>query len=163
MRKFSYLFAIMVLMLLIAAGCGSKKEDAAEPASTNTDEPKEQVTTEKEEDAAEQKEEEKPADLSSGLEEVSISLQELQGNVDTVPQNADQLQTTGKKVEEKWDAIEEQVEEKYPDDYKNIEDSLYPLIDETKKDKPDAEKMKPLITDTVEKINAFKEKVSSGS
>ncbi|OCA80877.1 hypothetical protein [Pseudobacillus wudalianchiensis] len=161
MRKFSYLFIMMIFMLLLAAGCGSKKE--AEPASTNTDEPKQQVTSEGEKEAAEEKEEEKPADLSSGLEEVSIALQELQGNVDTVPQNADQLKTTGKKVEEKWDAIEEQVEEKYPDDYKNIEDSLYPLIDETKKDKPDAEKMTPLIKDTLEKINAFKGKVSSAS
>lgn len=158
MRKFIYLLAVMTIMLLIAAGCGSKKEEAAEPASTNTDEPKEQVTTKEEEEEAKEKEKEKPADLPSGLEEVSISLKELQGNVDTVPQNAEQLQTTGKKVEEKWDDIEEQVEENYPDDYKNIEDSLYPLIDETKKDKPDAEKMKPLIKETVEKSTLLKKR-----
>ncbi|KAB7704732.1 hypothetical protein F9802_16270 [Bacillus aerolatus] len=159
MRKFSYLFAVMVVMLLIVAGCGANEEEASPP---NTEQPEEQVTTEGEEEAAKQ-EEEKPADLSSGLDEVSTSLKDLQSNIETVPQDADQLKTAGKDVEEKWDAIEEQIEEQHPEDYKNIEESLYPLIDETKKDEPDVEKMKPLLTDTMKKIDAFKEKVSSGS
>ncbi|KZN98501.1 hypothetical protein [Pseudobacillus badius] len=155
-----YLLAVMTVMLLTAAGCGSKKDEAAEPASTSTDTAKEPVITE---EAGEQEEKEKPVDLSGGLEEVSIALEELQSAIDTAPQNAAQLQASGKKAEEKWDAIEEQVEEAHPEDYKNIEESLYPLIDETKKDQPDAEKIKPLLTKTIEKLNAFQEKTASNS
>ncbi|MFK2826241.1 hypothetical protein QYG89_11250 [Bacillus sp. B190/17] len=155
MRKLSFFLVVMAFMLVVAAGCGSKNADQT---STNTEQTKEQVVTKEETDT-----EEPTVDLPTGLDDVSASLKQLQTNVETAPDKVDQLKIAGEDVDDKWDAIEDQIEANYPDDYKNIEDSLYPLIDETEKAQPDAEKMKTLITDTTKKINDFKEKVSSGS
>jgi iron uptake system EfeUOB component EfeO/EfeM len=63
-------------------------------------------------------------------------------------------------IEEKWDKIEKQVEEKYPEDYEDIEKSLYPLIAEAKKDTPDSEKLKTLTEETKNKLNQFHEKIN---
>lgn len=145
-------------MLLMTAGCSSNVNDekANEEQTELTEQPEKQTVEEA-------TSEDMPAFLSSGSEEVIISLLELKANIETESENTEQIQTTGKDLEESWDSIEKQVEEQHPVEYKNIEESLYPLIAEIKKDQSDVEKIKQLTNDTTEKMRAFKEKIASAS
>ncbi|MET1178581.1 hypothetical protein ABG775_11575 [Peribacillus simplex] len=158
MKKFSCFLVVMIFMLLMTAGCSSNVNDekANEEQTELTEQPEKQTVEEA-------TSEDMPAFLSSGSEEVIISLLELKANIETESENTEQIQTTGKDLEESWDSIEKQVEEQHPVDYKNIEESLYPLIAEIKKDQSDVEKIKQLTNDTTEKMRAFKEKIASAS
>lgn len=88
--------------------------------------------------------EEHARDLPAKIENVQntlVALKAAEGNED--------LQQTGKSLEEQ-----------YPEDYAAIEESLYPLIAEAKKDSPDAAKLAPLIQKSNEKLNVLLEKAS---
>ncbi|MGW8428559.1 hypothetical protein ACWGJQ_24405 [Peribacillus simplex] len=164
MKKFSCFLVVMIFMLLMTAGCSSnvndEKANEEQTELTKAGADREQPEKQTVEEATS---EDMPAILSSGSEEVIISLLELKANIETESENTEQIQTTGKDLEESWDSIEKQVEEQHPVDYKNIEESLYPLINEIKKDQSDVEKIKQLTNDTTEKMKAFKEKIASAS
>ncbi|MFE5430715.1 hypothetical protein [Peribacillus simplex] len=164
MKKFSCFLVVMIFMLLMTAGCSSnvndEKANEEQTELTKAGADREQSEKQTVEEATS---EDMPAILSSGSEEVIISLLELKANIETESENTEQIQTTGKDLEESWDSIEKQVEEQHPVDYKNIEESLYPLINEIKKDQSDVEKIKQLTNDTTEKMKAFKEKIASAS
>ncbi|MFF2857324.1 hypothetical protein [Peribacillus sp. NPDC058002] len=164
MKKFSCFLVVMIFMLLMAAGCSSNVNDekANEEQTELTEAGADREQPEKQ-TVEEATSEDMPAFLSSGSEEVIISLLELKANIETESENTEQIQTTGKDLEESWDSIEKQVEEQHPVDYKNIEESLYPLINEIKKDQSDVVKIKQLTNDTTEKMKAFQEKVASAS
>ncbi len=98
--------------------------------------------------------------LTEGVDIVVAAIEEMKGAVKLDPKNTGKLNQLGKKLDEKWDLIEERVEEKYPKDYKNIEDSLYPLIAEAKKKSPSANTLNKLIPETTDKLIQFKEKIT---
>jgi hypothetical protein len=64
----------------------------------------------------------------------------------------------GKKMAEKWDSVEKEVEKRYPDDYKKIEESLYPLIAEAGKQQLDVSKIKALNIQVRQKLEKFLDK-----
>ncbi|TCP21068.1 putative lipoprotein with Yx(FWY)xxD motif [Scopulibacillus darangshiensis] len=104
---------------------------------------------------------ENATDLASGTDTVLADTANLKKTVEQSSKDTASINNAGKKLGEDWDAIEKKVEEKYPKDYENIEDSLYPLLAEAAKEQPDEDKMKKLIADVTNKLNSFKEKVSS--
>ncbi|OLN21768.1 hypothetical protein BTO30_12985 [Domibacillus antri] len=142
MKKFYYMTAAMTLTVLMAAGCGV--DESEQPVRDNQTDPTE----------------EEWRDMPNALDNVLGTLQELKANAET-PDEGEKIQSTGKQLEEHWDVIESQIEEQYPDDYENIEKSLYPLINETKKAQPDREKIKSLIDDTTAKLTDFLEKAET--
>ncbi|WP_338752757.1 hypothetical protein [Bacillus sp. FJAT-52991] len=142
MKKFNYVSAILVAMMMVT-GCNF---------TNNNDSSKKTMETSK-----------KMPDLTSGIDKVQTSLNDLGTVVDQSPNGTEKIQAIGEHLEENWDTIEKQVEEVYPTDYRNIEESLYPLINEAKKDQPNRQKMKPLITDTKKKITEFKEKLKTST
>ncbi|QSS99373.1 hypothetical protein IMZ31_14990 [Pontibacillus sp. ALD_SL1] len=84
------------------------------------------------------------------LAEIEMLQKAMQGNGDLIKVNE-----AGKKIDEAWDLIEEQVEEKNPEYYKNIEESLYPLIGEAQKPSPDMKKIEKLISETTQKLKDY--------
>lgn len=66
----------------------------------------------------------------------------------------------GKQINEKWDAIEKDIEASHPAEYKTIEQSLYPLIIRAEKEKIDINKMKSLTTKTKKDLNQLLTKLS---
>lgn len=99
--------------------------------------------------------------MDKGIEEVLTSLQELKDTAESSPDDTEKLNSKGKTLSENWEPIEKNVEERNPGAYENIEKSLYPLISEAQKEKPDNNKVKQLIDETTEKLNQFKDKISS--
>ncbi len=139
MKKFYSVSASFALMVLIAAGCGTNESE--QPVRDNqTDTIEEHART-----------------MPNKLDNVVGTLKELKASIED-PDNVGEIQQAGKVLEEHWDLVEKEIEEQYPDDYENIEKSLYPLIAEAKKDKPDVEKMKTLIDETNGKLTELLEK-----
>ncbi|XXM71067.1 hypothetical protein ACQ0QQ_15305 [Lysinibacillus sphaericus] len=153
--KFITPFSSLLIAGLLLGGCGGN-DNAEEVKEVTPDE--EEATT----GAGDEKmNDENTMNLTAGVEDTASSLEELSMTLTDTPDDAKKLNEHGSKVEEKWDQIEKQVEENYPDDYENIEKSLYPLIEEAKKDTPDAENLKNLTEDTMDKMNEFHEKVKN--
>ncbi|KGX89938.1 hypothetical protein [Pontibacillus marinus] len=98
--------------------------------------------------------------LTEGVDIVAATIEEMKGAIKLDPKNTEKLNQLGKKLDENWDLIEERVEETYPKDYKNIEDSLYPLIAESKKKSPNVSTLNKLIPETTDKLIQFKEKIT---
>lgn len=142
MRKLIYFLIIVSLLTVTACSSGNDEQE-----ETN----KKQAGNKATETANILSE-----DLTNELDQVLSSLEELKN----VPaDNTEKIQKAGKELEENWDRIEKQIEENYPKDYTNIENSLYPLIDEAKKDMPNKEKISKLVDDTTQKIKTFKQKI----
>ncbi|QWC24752.1 hypothetical protein KJK41_10780 [Bacillus haikouensis] len=153
--KIINLFSSLLIVGLLLGGCGG---------NDNAEEVKE-IAPDKEEATPgagdEKTNDDNTKNLTAGVEDTKGSLEELSMTLTNTPEEAKKLNEQGSKVEEKWDQIEKQVEDNYPDDYENIEKSLYPLIEEAKKDTPDAENLKNLTEDTMNKMNEFLEKVKN--
>ncbi|OIU71961.1 hypothetical protein [Rossellomorea aquimaris] len=153
--KIIKLFSSLLIVGLLLGGCGGN--DSAEEVK--------EVTPDKEESTSgagdEKTNDENTKKLTAGVEDTTGSLEELSMTLTNTPDDAKKLNEQGSKIEEKWDQIEKQVEDNFPDDYENIEKSLYPLIEEAKKDTPDAENLKNLTDDTMNKMNEFHEKVKN--
>ncbi|MBN8209053.1 hypothetical protein JI666_09885 [Bacillus sp. NTK071] len=105
--------------------------------------------------------ENKSVNLDEGINTVLTNLEELKSTLENASDDFGKINDLGMSIDSSWDEIESQIEENYPDEYKTIEESLYPLIDEAKKDKPDADKMNQLLDETVKKMNEFKEKMAT--
>lgn len=141
MKKPYYAAASFLLTGMLAAGCGTDES--------------EQPVLDTETDTIE----ETARDMPSKIQNVQNTLVELNTHIDA-SESIEEIQTTGKSLEEHWDLAEAEIEEQYPEDYAAIEESLYPLIDETKKDSPDMEKMKPWVEDSNKKLTALLEKAT---
>ncbi|MEG9298512.1 hypothetical protein V6B33_18775 [Mangrovibacillus sp. Mu-81] len=100
-------------------------------------------------------------ELGTGLDETTKSVEELSMSLTNPSEDTEKLNEQGKKIEEKWDKIEKQIEDNHPEDYENIEQSLYPLIEEAKKDSPDIKNLKTLSEDTMNKLKEFQDKISN--
>ncbi|QTM99009.1 hypothetical protein ERJ70_06645 [Sediminibacillus dalangtanensis] len=99
--------------------------------------------------------------IADGVEKVLGVLDELVSIVTNQPNQTETINKLGKNLSEKWDKIEKSVETNFPDEYKNIEDSLYPLIAYAQNQTPDIEQIKQLSSEVKEKLTAFKQKLSS--
>lgn len=103
------------------------------------------------------------ASLDKGIDKVLTSLEALNSTAESSADDIEKVNRDGKDLSESWEPIEKKVEEQDAEAYENIEESLYPLIDEAQKDKPDIEKVKELTEETKNKLTAFQEKLGSPS
>ncbi|MCA1010687.1 hypothetical protein [Halobacillus halophilus] len=169
MKKY-YLFSIIIALSFILGACGSS--DSEDSSQNNSD--SEEQTSEQDSEATSgnadssegsseengSSDEEMDSDLSSGIDTVIGSVEDLDSSLkDSAEVNT--LNEKGKTLEEDWDSIEKKVEEQFPDQYEKIEKSLYPLINEAKKDEPDVEKLKELVKPTIDSLDELKQSVSS--
>ncbi len=99
--------------------------------------------------------------LVERLDEVLRTLEKLEKTVSDSPIDVKAIHKSGSLLEEKWDVIEKQVEEIDKASYMYIEETLYPLIAEAKKDSPNVENMKALMKQTQERLIKFKEEVAT--
>jgi iron uptake system EfeUOB component EfeO/EfeM len=157
--KNTKLFSFILISGLFLGGCGG---------NDNADEVKEVAPAEDTEPASGDGKQmdgsgnsEKQDQLEAGLEETTNSVDELSISLKNASGDTQKLNEQGKMIEEKWDEIEKQIEESHPEDYENIEQSLYPLIAEAKKDNPDIENLKSLSEDTKNKLKEFHDKINN--
>lgn len=104
---------------------------------------------------------EQSASLEEGVDQVLVSLEALNSTVESSADDTAEINTKGKELSGSWEPIEEKVEEQDEEAYENIEKSLYPLIEEAQKDKPDVEKVKQLTKETQNQLAQFKEELAS--
>jgi iron uptake system EfeUOB component EfeO/EfeM len=156
--KYRILFSFILIGGMFLGGCGGN--DDAQEVKEVTPEEEAQPTTGDGKTKSDSPDDEENQDLSKGVEETTSSVEELTMTLTNAPDDAKKINEQGTMIEEKWDKIEKQVEEKYPDDYEDIEKSLYPLIAEAKKESPDSEKLKTLSEETKNKLNQFHEKIN---
>ncbi|WP_064093443.1 hypothetical protein [Rossellomorea aquimaris] len=102
-----------------------------------------------------------PISLKEGIESSKSSIEELKSILKNESSDTKKINDQGTVVEEQWDKIEDMVEEKYPEEYVSIEESLYPLIAEAKKAEPGIEQLKSLVEDTMKKMTTFQEKLDT--
>ncbi len=165
-KKVSMLLASCLITGSLLAGCGSNT--AEDNNSTHTsdnsansgmeNDSATEATTNSEGDSSSDNGKEETINLDVGVDTALTNLDELKTTIEN-GDAVEKINEQGMNLETTWDKIEAQVEEEFPDEYKNIEESLYPLIDEAKKDDPDTEKMNELIDKTIMKMTKFKEKL----
>lgn len=165
MKKY-YLFSIILALGLILGACGSSESQNNSDSTEQTSEQDSEATSgnaESSEGSSEENsssDEGKDTELASGIDTVIASVEDLNSSLEDSA-DVNTLNEQGKTLEEDWDSIEKKVEEQFPDQYEKIEKSLYPLIDEAKKDEPDVEKMKEWIKPTLDSLNELKQSVGS--
>ncbi|MFD0049061.1 hypothetical protein ACFVHQ_07010 [Actinomycetes bacterium NPDC127524] len=147
MLKLNKYILFPVLCMVLMAGCGAGgKNDALQPV-------REPSVKAAQKDSFNDSDVHTAKDLKSGSMEV-LSL--IESMVKKMKLSSDaQINSMGAETERKWDKIEKLVEKKYPQDYKNIEQSLYPLIAEAKKKKPDRQKLVEFSEETKQKLILF--------
>lgn len=173
-KKFPILLASCLITGSLLAGCGSNSAEDDNSTHTSNDSANSSIEENTaSENAGTSSNSEGSNDSSASTDSGSEENINLDVGVDTALTNLDELKSTIENssddvgaineqtmtLEENWDKIEAKVEQDFPDEYKDIEESLYPLIDEGKKDEPDMEKMNELIDETIMKMTEFKEKL----
>ncbi|GAA0429047.1 hypothetical protein GCM10008983_01710 [Lentibacillus halophilus] len=98
-------------------------------------------------------------DIQEGTDGVIAKVKELKDLTEKDASNTEDINELGEALKKNWDTIEKKVETSYPDDYQNIEESLYPLIALAKKDKANKAHIRELSLETLDKLEAFKEKL----
>ncbi|WP_050183077.1 hypothetical protein [Domibacillus robiginosus] len=142
MKKIYGTAASFFLAGMLTAGCGTDES--------------EQPVLDTETDTIE----ENARDLPSKIQNVQSMLDRVNTHIKS-SESGEELQEAGESLKEHWDLAEKEVEEQYPKDYAAIEKSLYPLIDEAKKDSPDLQKMTPWVKDANDQLTALLEKASN--
>ncbi len=166
-KKFPILLASCLLSGSLIAGCGSNgAEDNNSTQTSNNSSMEENSASESEStnnegmnDSSSESGSEETIDLDVGVDTALTNLDELKATLENSSDDITAINEQTKSLEENWDKMEAQVEQEFPEEYKDIEESLYPLIDEGKKDEPDTGKMNELIDETVMKMTEFKEKL----
>ncbi|WP_066174525.1 hypothetical protein [Bacillus marinisedimentorum] len=158
--KKTFLLAFLFVTLAFAAACTPQAErKGSDRIESGSPEMPDQVTDEESAEVASSLGEgENSTNWAQEIDTIISSVKELKAAASESPEKVKEL---GEKLHEDWEVIEEEVEEKYPDDYKNIEDSLYPLIGEANKDQPDMNKITGLSDEVITKLEAFKKKIAS--
>ncbi|WP_226659079.1 hypothetical protein [Pseudalkalibacillus hwajinpoensis] len=165
-KKFPILLASCLLSGSLLAGCESNgSEDNNSTQTSNNSSMEENSgsenggTNEGMNDSSSDSGSEETIDLDVGVDTALTNLDELKATLENSSDDIGAINEQTMTLEENWDKMEAQVEQEFPDEYKDIEESLYPLIDEGKKDEPDTGKMNELIDETVLKMTEFKEKL----
>lgn len=99
--------------------------------------------------------------IVKGVDVVLTTVKDFKELLENSPKERKKIHQFGKKISEQWDVIEKQVEAKYPTDYQNIEESLYPLIALSQEEEPYVKKILELSDQVIEKLALFKGKISS--
>lgn len=156
MKQF-YLIGLLGFSVLLS-GCSSDQgnQNANESINQSKEHPAEEVSVYQDE-----KDNTSKTDLATGTSTVLATVEKLKNTIENSPDDINKINELGKDLSENWDLIEKKVEKRYPKDYKDIEESLYPLIAFAQNDSPDIEKMKQLIKEVNDKLTSFKQKVSS--
>ncbi|WP_347551493.1 hypothetical protein ABFG93_06080 [Pseudalkalibacillus hwajinpoensis] len=163
-RKTPILLAVCLSAGTLLAGCGNNAIQNNGPQTTN-DSAESNTTSENtpEEGSTNSSSSENTGDengninLEVGIDTALTDLDALKSTVENSSDDVAKLNEQGKTLESHWDLIEPKMEEDYPDEYKEIEKTLYPLIDEAKKDDPDTAKMSEWIDQTIMTMTEFKE------
>ena len=165
-KNLPILLASCLISGSLLAGCGSNgAEDNNSVQTSNNSSMEENSASENEgtnegmNDSSKDSDSEETIDLDVGVDTALTNLDELKATLENSSDDIDTINEQTMTLEENWDKMEAQVEQEFPDEYKDIEESLYPLIDEGKKDEPDTDKMNKLIDETVMKMTEFKEKL----
>ncbi|TFJ91936.1 hypothetical protein [Lentibacillus salicampi] len=160
MKKSKLLFlSVFLITAVMLSACAS---DDNEGESTNRDtEQNKEIEHETGKVVNKNVKQDNAASLKEGIEKVLTSLQELKETVKSSPNDVEKINKEGKALSESWEPIEKKVEKRNAGAYENIEESLYPLIAEAQKEKPDINNVKQLIEEVTNKLNQFKEKLSS--
>ncbi|UOY93008.1 hypothetical protein MUG87_02395 [Ectobacillus sp. JY-23] len=131
-----YKYALsLIAAVCLLSGCHAQEDKQAAPKAAETS----------------------ATDRAAIVEGVQSVLTELQSFTKYLQTAADQekIKSFGKTLAEKWDSFEDEVEEQYPEQYKQIEDHLYPLIGETGKTELDIDKIKGLLQQVQQDLNTF--------
>jgi hypothetical protein len=149
-----YKFILLMMVAICMGGCASnpKQSETRGVKATENLEAMQQSHSPDEGVA------EKNSDILQAVDKVLSQIQNAKTNMETRA-NAKALNSVGQHMQEDWDVIEKKVEKKYPADYKNIEESLYPLISELKKDDLDLANIRKLSDQTKDKLDLFKLKL----
>lgn len=143
----------LVVMIISAAffmgGCMSEQDQSKERNASEDIEAMQQTHGTVEADSDEKD------DILAGVEKVLSVIKEAETAMENSADSI-RLQAIGQQLEEEWDIVEKKVERKFPADYKNIEESLYPLMAELKKPEQDLAKIKDLSDQTKAKLDLFK-------
>ncbi|UOQ91531.1 hypothetical protein MUO14_13165 [Halobacillus shinanisalinarum] len=159
-----YVFSFILVLGLILGACGSPDNQDNTDAPDQTNQQNSESPSGNEESSVEPSEENgtddegEDTELAPGVDTVISSVEQLDSSLED-PEDVNPINEKGKTLEEDWDRIEKKVEESFPDQYKKIEESLYPLINEAKKDQPDIEKMKEWVQPTLESLNELKQNI----
>lgn len=150
MKSILYLLLTIAIFTAVAFNTNKDEQQANEQTNKTTDVPTSVQTT-------------KPmsSDLTKGLDKVLTSLETLKTKTEETNVEIEKVNSGAEKLGENWDQIEKQVEGKYPEDYENIEKSLYPLLAEAKKDNPNLVLVTQLLDETATKIQVFKETIGT--
>ena len=144
---------LLTSFLLVACGVDQNQEQ-----SKKMNEPSGNMSTEGVEPTLAEK---NPSSLEEGILNAKSSIEELKAILMNSSSDTKKINDQGSKVEEQWDKIEDMVEEKYPEEYVIIEESLYPLIAEAKKAEPDIDQLTRFMEDTLKKMTKFQEKLDT--
>ena len=164
-KKFPILLASCLISGSLLAGCGSNGAEDNTGNQANNSSMEENSASENEgtnagmNDSSSDSGSEETINLDVGVDTALTNLDELKTTLENSSDDIDAINEQAMTLEENWDKMEAQVEQEFPDEYKDIEESLYPLIDEGKKDEPDTSKMNELIDETIMKMTEFKEKL----
>ncbi len=159
MKKILLLASLFVIVAFAGACTPQAERKGSDTIDSGSPEMPEQVTDEESAEVASSLGEgENSPNWAQGIEPVIANVKELKAAASESPEKVKEL---GEKLHDDWEVIEEEVEERYPEDYKSIEDSLYPLIGEANKDQPDMNKITGLSDEVIAKLEAFKQKIAS--
>ncbi|SET59205.1 hypothetical protein SAMN05421676_1064 [Salinibacillus kushneri] len=157
MNKWLYILGTILFVAAILVGFTNNKEMPSETGDNQVEtEDTEAVGVSNEEEGSE-------TDLATHLDTVLTSVNELEQVFEDTPDNITKINEKGQALEANWDVIEKQVEELDPDQYADIERSLYPLIAEAQKDNPDVDNMKTLSEEVRKKVKKFREQIADES
>lgn len=149
MKKFLLFFGIVLISGVVLVGYSNVEQQSAVKDMTNGTQFEKASTVQngtKEE-------------ILRGTNEVITTIKELKNLTETEADNISEINKLGQEIAKKWDRIEKKVEKAYPQDYKDIEKSLYPLIAMAKSKTPNKENLQVLSIETLDKLAAFKEKL----
>ncbi|WP_079528468.1 hypothetical protein [Halobacillus hunanensis] len=164
MKRF-HAFSLILALGIILGACGTaeNQDNTSSQEETNQQE-SEPANGEKSTESSEGNQssgESKDMNLASEVDNVIKSVNQLNSSLKDSANDVKTINGHGKTLEENWDSIEKQVEEQFPDQYKKIEESLYPLIGEAKQEDPKIDKMKEWAQTTVDSLNELKQKIKN--
>ncbi|MFD2923484.1 hypothetical protein [Halobacillus naozhouensis] len=166
MKRF-YFFSFILAIGVILSACGTTENQDKADSSKQTNQ-QENDSSSNDGNTSEQSSKKDQSggdgenmDLASEVDHVISSVEQLDKTLKNSANDVQSINNQGKTLEENWDSIEKQVEEQFPNQYKKVEESLYPLIGAAKKEDPNIEKMKKWAQTTVESLNELKQKIES--
>ncbi|MDC3417363.1 hypothetical protein [Aquibacillus salsiterrae] len=93
------------------------------------------------------------ADIVTGTEKVLSLIETFEDVLEDEPNNRSKIKRLGKEIGQQWQVIEKSVEKKYPEEYDDIEKSLYPLLVLSQEESPYVTKLLELSEQVEKKLD----------